>query len=914
MDPTAGPDPAPNPFADATLALRLRPPALPVHALERAALRQALARSREARLVLFCAPAGFGKTTAMRHHHEDVGRLQPAAARLWITLDEADNDLQRFLAKLQRAWQGLGGDAAHAPPAASAPPDLLHRLARAARPVTLFLDDLESLRNPVALELVRELLDHLPEGARMLIGTREQPRLNLSPLRTAGRLLELGPDRLRLSLEETQALLRRHARPLDRRTVVQLHERTEGWITALQLAALALQEHASPPAFVAAFSGSHGAVADYLLECVLAALPPRLRDFALLLGLLDEFDAGMAAAVTGLDDAPALLAELRRRNLFLTPLDEAQTRFRFHALFASFLRAQAGRRLPARVEAVHRAASDWRLSQGRVVPAIQHALAGDPPRALDLLQAHAEGLLLQGRFRLLCRWFDALGPAALVGRPTLVMIHACALALTRRQPEALRLLDALEAEASSPTGGGAPVDGDWLGAVRGLAHAMLDDSAACLEVCLRHHRPDAAASPGAPHGMLVNALASALSCATRFDEAMRVLVKAKQWHWRTGSDFNMAVAECVHANLEMVQGRLDDACTRLQTLADSRAGSGLAAIGGGTALGVGLAAALYAQDRLPEARRLLLECLPHVKDVGPPDSLITHHLLLVRCAAAAGERQEALQRLADLERQGHGFGLPRLVACAALERARLALADGAFDLAEDHLGQAAALDEVWARLRHFPANANDVEDLALGRLRLQVRRGAGRAAMEPLRRAIREAEAARRRVRAALLRLLWAEALWADGQTRLALRQLSDVVEWTRRTGHRRLLPDEGRALQPLLQALQAGGGEPVADGAAAPALSAEAAAGPTAEPSTGGSNGPGRSTASPPAQGLSERECEVLRMLSEGHSNRVIGERLFISENTVKAHLRSLNTKLQASNRTQAVAHARRLGWLGGG
>jgi LuxR family maltose regulon positive regulatory protein len=882
--------------ADPVMALRLRPPMAPAHRIDRPGVQALLSAHAQARVVLFCAPAGFGKTTAMRDHWAACAEAPVPALVSWLTLDDADNDVNRFLSKLRAAARGLPG--LLQPGQAATPAELLQggftllqRLEGGSRPVVCFLDDFERLRNPVALDLVHELLAHWPRNGYLVIGSREQPRLNLSVLRSSGRLLEIGPEALRLTLAEAHALLRGNARPLSNRTVEQLHERTEGWVTALQLAAHALQRHAAPDQFASAFSGSHSSVAEYLMESVLAGLPPRLRDFVMMVGLLEEFDADMARAVTGYEDASELLEALLQQNLFLSAVDETRQRFRFHGLFANFLQTEAARRQPARVAQVHRAASQWRLDQGSVVPAIHHALAaGDQALTLDLLQAHAERLLLQGRFRLLSRWFDALGPALREQRPALVPFHACALALTRRQPEALRLLD--ELEASESVWG---VDRDWVGAVRGLAHAMLDQADRCLDVSLRHHRTDEGPRSGAPHGMLANALASALITATRFDEAMVVLTTAKRWHWNTGSAFNMTIAECVHANLELVQGRLQDACSRLETTLASRTGAEAHSPGGNAALGVGLATALYARNRLPEANRLLLGSLPFTKEVGPPDTVLLNHLLLARCAHAQGDTELGHRRLAEMERFGHAAGLERLVSTAWLERARLALAQGQPDQAGDYLAQAAMHPAVWALQQDFPANANDVEDLALGRLRWQVRAGDAVASIEPLRQAAREAQDARRRVRASLLRLLLAEALQRDGQALAALREASDVCEWCALTGHQRLLIDEGPAMAPLLQAVLASplvGGQPHLVDFLAPVLAA------WGQPAVAQTV-------------LSEREMEVLQMLAEGRGNREVGARLFISENTVKAHLRSVNAKLEAGNRTQAVSNARRLGLL---
>jgi LuxR family maltose regulon positive regulatory protein len=720
----------------ATLALRLTAPAPPVELVERAEIDTQLQAARNVRLVLFCAPAGFGKTTVMARYF-DKQRSNGVAA-VWILLDDADNDVERFLFKVQAALDrsGLFADEMPAGVSSTTAPggarfDVAARLASAQHPFAIFFDDFELLRNPVVLDLFKETLESLPAHGQAVLGAREHSRLNVGRWRATGRMVEIGPASLRFSAAEARELLaRKSGVSLPQRALDQLYDRTEGWVAALQLAALSLARHPDPSAFAWAFSGSNAAVADYLLETVISGLSPSSRDFLLATGILDELNAELCNAVTGRNDSQRLLDELERSNLFLAPIDDDRRRYRYHTLFADFLRNQLVRSHPGKARELHLAASAWFAAEGRPVPAINHALAsGDFPHTIGLLEVHAEHMLLEGRFRLLCRWFDGL-PAELAGaQPLLALVHACALALTRRQQQAIRLLDSVESSAALST---TDVEGAALrnrvGALRGLALAMMDKSEECLEVCQRHcGSPDQ--SVELPVAMLTNALASALINATRFDEAMVVLTAAKRRHAASGSAFNMAIAECVHANLEVMQGHLPDALARLRGAMSSIPQNRYRAIGGRAMLGVSLAAALYHNDQLAEANQLLTECLPLVKETGPPDTLIVNHLLLARCARAMGETELSLRRLADLELFGYSSSLPRLVATVWLERSKWALIDGAIDAAQEHLRQAASFTDVWEQAKRFPANANDINDLAMATLRLQVRTGRGAEAL-----------------------------------------------------------------------------------------------------------------------------------------------------------------------------------------
>jgi LuxR family maltose regulon positive regulatory protein len=725
-------------------------------------------------------------------------------------------------------------------------------------------------------------------------------------------MVEIGPASLRFSAAEARELLaRKSGVSLSQQALDQLYERTEGWVAALQLAALTLVRHPDPSAFAWAFSGSNAAVADYLLETVMSGLSPSSRDFLLATGILEELSADLCNAVTGRSDSQCLLDELERSNVFLAPIDDDRRRYRYHALFADFLRSQLARSHPGKARELYLAASAWFAAEGRPVPAINHALvSGDFRHTMGLLEVHAEQMLLEGRFRLLSRWFDGL-PAGLVeAQPRLALVHACALTLTRRQQQAIRLLDSVESSAAlSTTDAEGAALRNRVGALRGLALAMMDRSEECLQVCQRHcGSPDQVVE--LPVAMLTNALASALINATRFDEAMVVLTAAKRRHAASGSAFNMAIAECVHAQLEVMQGHLPDALARLRGAMSSITQNRYRAIGGSATLGVCLAAALYHNDQLAEANQLLTECLPLVKETGPPDSLIANHLLLARCARAMGETELSLRRLADLELFGHSSSLPRLVATVWLERSKWALIDGAIDAAHEYLRQAASFTEVWEQAKRFPANANDIDDLAMARLRLQVRTGCGAEALPALRAELATAETTRRRTRAALLKLLQAEAMMAEGQSRPALRRMTDLIEWAAAGGYVRLFVDEGTAIATLLaEARPVGATDDPRSSKQCAFVDQVLRSMNWSGPATVGDMSADAGVQPVLIEPLSNRELEVLRMLDRGCSNKGIGERLFISENTVKVHLRNVNAKLAVGSRTQAVSAARRLG-----
>src|SRR5260221_1494145 len=303
---------APGRPAAATIALRLTPPTPPVELVKRADIDAQLDPAQHVRLVLFCAPGGFGKTTVMARYFDK--QRSNGVATVWILLDDADNDVERFLFKVQAALDrsGLFADAMRdgtsIAAARGARFDVAARLASARHPFAIFFDDFELLRNPVVLDLFKEALESLPAQGQAVLGAREHTRLNVGRWRATGRMVEIGPMSLRFSATEARELLvRKSGISLPQRALDQLYDRTEGWVAALQLAALSLARHPDPGAFACASSGSNAAVADYLLETVISGLSPSSRDFLLATRILDELNADLSDAGTGRSDSQRLL-------------------------------------------------------------------------------------------------------------------------------------------------------------------------------------------------------------------------------------------------------------------------------------------------------------------------------------------------------------------------------------------------------------------------------------------------------------------------------------------------------------------------------------------------------------------------------------------------------------------------------
>ena len=201
-----------------------------------------------------------------------------------------------------------------------------------------------------------------------------------------------------------------------------LEARTEGWIAALQLAALSMQGRSDPASFIDEFAGDDRFILDYLADEVLERQPARIRDFLLDTSILSRLTGPLCAAVTGQDDAKAILEELDRSNLFLVPLDDRRTWYRYHHLFGDVVRARLLDEQPDRVPELHRRASDWYADNGDAHEAIVHALAGDDPeRAAELIELVAPAMQRARQESQLRTWLEALPADLYVDRPVLAM-------------------------------------------------------------------------------------------------------------------------------------------------------------------------------------------------------------------------------------------------------------------------------------------------------------------------------------------------------------------------------------------------------------------------------------------------------------------------------------------------------------
>lgn len=924
-DSTGFPGQTPVPSGARVIALpravsfagKLRAPLGTAFELPRTDVCERIFNAGAARLVLLRAPAGFGKTTVMlqvRRRFEETGLPQA-----WLTLDRADNDVSRMLAALVAALEPLIPALRRIDLADRKGPDevafaLIDTVAAHPAPFALFLDDFEALQGSVALGLIQELIEQLPRGAQLIIGSRGVPDLGLGRLRARGRLLEIEPEQLRFSEAEVDGYLReRRGLALRPEDIHRLYRSTEGWVAALWLASVTLENRDDPGSFIAGFSGSNAAVMDYLMEDVLSRQSEEVRGFLLRTSILPQLSAPLCDAVCGRSDSAELLRVIDQAHLFLIPLQADRSEFRYHGMFAEFLRAQLHRQQPQEVPRLRRSAARWFLASGRPIPAIEHGLAaGDLDFSLPLLNECAQPLLDQGRVRLLSRWLDPLmRDGHLKGQPVLQAVHAWAVCLARGPRAAAPLMEGLEQAVQMD-----PDSRPICLALQPLLMVLTDRTDEAMEMVgpLLETLPSSAAFA---RGFLEVVLANLSMIAGRYPEALRLADAARSRQPEHVSSFNFALSEAAEGAVDLTQGRLREAIARLRLAASAGAVDSSRATNGNAMAGVLLAEALYEADQCQQAERLLSVYIPLIRRVGIPDQLISSHIVMARIALDEGDGERAQQLLTELEHIGHREGLPRVVASARLERVRSLVVEGR--LAHAHAELERCSDKaLWRRVSRLSLRANEVETYEVALARWSIASGHAAEVIDPLRRALDAAERAQRERRALTLRLLLAQALRRVEQRNKAMRVLAKAVRQAAAEGYVRAFLDEGPYLRTLLRELRAvptvlleGVG---AGGADAPLqfidrLLRDAVPAPAAH---GAANAdPGLRAAAMASELLTRKEIQVVGLAAEGLSNDEIAERLFVAETTVRTHLRNINVKLDARNRIEAIALARQAGLI---
>ena len=667
-------------------------------------LSERLDRGAASKLMLVSAPAGFGKTTLLTEWLA-AGPAGRAGERLaaWLSLDRGDNDPVSFwtyvIAALRTVASGVGETALallHAPQ----PPAietvltaLLNELGAVAGDIVLVLDDYHVIDARDVQDAMAFLLDHLPPWLHVVIASRADPALPLARLRARGELAETRAAELRFTPDEAAAYLNEMmGLQLTARDVAALEGRTEGWIAALQLAALSMQGRDDVAGFIAGFAGDDRHVVDYLVEEVLQRQPEHVQAFLLQTSILGRLSGPLCDAVTGQGGGKAMLEALDRGNLFLVPLDDRRQWYRYHHLFADMLQVRLLDEQPGQVPDLHRRASAWYQQNGEPSVAISHALAAeDFERAADLVELAIPAMRRTRQEATVRGWLEVIPDEVVRVRPVLSVGFAGALlsvgefeGVEARLRDAERWLDTTTGIRQGPQAPSAEmvvVDDDEfrrLPAEIELYRAALALVRGDGPGTVRHARRALDLAPADEH--LGRASAAALmglaswasgdleAGHSGYAECMAGLRRAGH----IADTFGCAIAL---ADIRRTQGRLGEAMRTYEQALQLVPEQGGPVLRGTADMYVGMSEVCRERDDLPAATQHLLRSQELGEHTGLPQNRYRWRVAMARVREAEGDLGGALDLLNEAERLYVGDFFPNVRPVPAL-KARVWIAQG----------------------------------------------------------------------------------------------------------------------------------------------------------------------------------------------------------------------------------------------
>jgi len=914
------------------------------------------------RLTLVSAPAGFGKTTLLL---EWMGQRETPVA--WLSLDEGDNDPVRFwsyvVAALQSVQAGVGKAALgmlrspQPPPIESILTTVINESAEGPDPLILVLDDAHTVAAQPIHDGLAFLLNHLPRNMHLVIASRADPPLPLALLRGRDQLIELRTADLRFTSDEAAAFLNEvKGLGLSAEDVAALEARTEGWITGLQLAALALQgtlsmegrDVARITSFIEGFTGSHRYILDYLVEQVLSHQPQATRSFLLQTSVLDRLTGPLCDAILERGESAhqrasesasrrlagppvqdggsqVVLEQLEEANLFIVPLDDERRWYRYHHLFADVLRSLLERTQPDLVPALHGRASEWYEKSGLIAEAVSHALsAGDVDRVTRLVATNALAMMEHGELTTatFARWVEALPGEVARSRPWLCVSHAWALvyagqfsAIEPCLQDAERALtrakrvgsDLPQAEGPALCDAEVQHVAGHIAAIRGYLASLDEDMPQAVKLA-REALERLPSEDLMARAWAATLLVSTLRHSGDLVAAARASAEAVAISQASGDRHVAVNVLCNLAGLQIVQGRLHEAaanCRRAIQVADEyvrQVGRPLMVAAYAHAY---LSQVLCEWNELDGAMHHARKSLELCQQWGIGEALNLGTISLARALAAEGDLEGALVALQQTKRvDDYVSTWWALSIDATVARVRLMQGDVAAASRWVEESGLSADDELrWPRADAYRTLARIL--IVQGRARPEP--SLIDEALRLLARLLGAAEAMGAMSSVIATLVLQALALQAKGEDDRALRVLERALSLAEPGGYVRTFVDEGAPMGELLRQAAARGIALDAVGGLLAALEDET----REERRTTGSRSSSCAGRTSVVEPLTRRELEVLRLLAAGLSNRGIADALVIAVGTVKKHLKNIYRKLGVHSRTQAVARARDQGLL---
>lgn len=905
---------APTPVPEKIYTQKMFTPPTYRGAVQRKAILDRILNDSCARVVVLQGPAGHGKSTLLQQAKsacEARGELTG-----WLTLDEADNDISRFFIHLQALLASLEKQVDAESPnlpervgkGGRAPRSdwCVNRLAQLGQPVSLFFDEFQVLTNKSFLTFFRALLEQLPDHVMIFIGSRSLPELGLARLEVNNQAILLQSEDLCFSQAEVQDFFA-EAQDMDINAdeVDAIFEKTEGWPAALQLYRLSLVRPAVRKSLGSIESFRPHQLTDYLADNVLSLQSPEAQEFLLHTALLNRLCAPLCDFVLERDDSQDMLQSLECAGLFLRNLDSELRWFKYHTLFSGFLAEQLKQQDPDAVPAIHRRAAQWFREHDMHDEAIHHAITvRDYAFAAQTLDDWATGLIMEADLMTVERWCDRLPLDEIEKRPNLVVKAAYALAFLRRRQKLVPILKILKKLMHE--------DNEDLRTSPRIVSSMVlviqDDIAGAQDIVEPVNIKDAETEDfnAFELGAAANLKGFLALTASDFEAAREHLTLARAHGERASAAFSWGYSISTAGMNLIVQGLMREALELFRLgMADLRT-----SLDESVASAVLLSCyvlALYEIDDTQAAESNFTQYHDVIANAGLLDYLCVAYVTMARIHDYNDRPAKALELLEEAETIGHTSLWPRLVRNIGWERVRRALVSGELDRAQAIASRIEPDDEKpvdgW-----FPFS-EDTEGQAIGEIRLAIHDNRPEQALKIISRELGVAQRTGRVRRQIKLHILDALAHKQNGVDNIAHRSLRKALALAEPGLYLRIFLDEGAGVVQMLRedyaAYTSGSGQPNANGDPTHEFVEKLlrAAGETLRDD--------EMARTLPLEELTDREAEILMLLGSGLSNKEIARNVFVSENTVKYHLKNIYSKLRVGSRLQATSAARQMGLL---
>lgn len=895
----------------APFAHKLTAPRLDQKAIHRAELLARILDNQKTRVVVLQAPAGHGKTTLMQQLRSSAEARGDITG--WLSMDDSDNDIHRFYQHLGAMVGGMGQTRGANPAAVGADIEqpeyradwLISQLLALGSPCSLFFDDLHAVSARPTLAFVREAVAHVPENVQIYIASRSLPELGLSRLTVSEEALIVRAEDLCFTREETRLYFSSSASlQLSDTELGVIHDKTDGWPAALQLFRLALGNPSVRQSLRRIEQAHFRDLPAYLAENVLEQQPQALRDFLVRSSVLTRMSGPLCDELLGIANSEEHLFTLETSGLFVRRVEGENRWFTYHPLFRSFLRDQLRLSDPAIVVTLQRKAAQWFLRNDYPEEALELFLdAGDHERAASVLDQWAHRLVPAAHMMTVEQWSERIPLSELEKWPDLMVKVAWALTFLRRHARLVPLVERLK--RSPGVAQRRNIDPRVVLCMVAILNDRLAEGAAIV------HDIDVFGTPPTVFdayqwGGACNARGYAAMSAGDFATAHEFFTRSRTLSEASAASFTTAYALSFISICHVAQGQLQEALALHRTcLRDTRmyADESIAQ----ASLVASHVMALYEANHLADAEKEFFRFRDVIARAAVHDHLAVAYMAVARIHDARGQHGNALEILDEAETISYASQWPRIGELIQWERVRRELVAGNLDRAKAFADRAEHLSSERSDFVEWIRYSEDVHGPIIGRLRLKAYCHDPDEALRAILPVLNAARHKRRVYRQIKLLQFAAIAGWRKNAGSDHQKHLQEALQLAAPGGYVRSFLEEGHALREALRRHLLGSARAeTGEGPAPKSFEGEIAAGlglinpAVSDTSWGGDTPP------PISHGLTRRELQILGLLASYASTHEMQQKLNLSGNGLKFHLKNIYLKLGVNSRVEAIRVAK--------